>query len=60
MEQRKFQVKAILLDLDGTIVDSKEAYNEALKKTCIKMHLGDVDPKLAVEIPRKLEQSIPI
>jgi len=60
MEQRKFQVKAILLDLDGTIVDSKGAYNEALKKTYIKMHLGDVDPKLAVEIPRKLEQSIPI
>lgn len=60
MKQTKFQVKAILLDLDGTIVDSREAYLEALKMACEKMHLGYVDPKLAAEIPRKLEQNIPI
>jgi len=60
MEQTKFQVKAILLDLDGTIVDSKEAYVESLKKACAASHLENVNPKLAVEIPRKLEQNMPI
>lgn len=60
MAQTKFQVKAILLDLDGTIVDSKEAYIEAFKRTWAKMQLDNFDSKLAFEIPRKLEQNIPI
>ena len=31
MNQAKLKVKGIFLDLDGTIVDSKEAYIEAAK-----------------------------
>jgi HAD superfamily hydrolase (TIGR01509 family) len=60
MEKPKLKVKGILLDLDGTIVDSKEVYLEALK-TAFKM-TGQriVDAKIATEIPKRLEQNLPI
>lgn len=58
---RKLKVKAIFFDLDGTIVDSKEAYLIALKtawaKTCKRK---SVDGELVTEIPKRLEQSLPI
>jgi len=60
MENTRLKVKGILLDLDGTIVDSKEAYLEAVK-TAFKM-TGQrmVDAKIVTEIPKKLEQNLPI
>jgi len=60
MEKQRLKVKGILLDLDGTIVDSKEAYLEALK-TAFKM-TGQrmVNAKIATEIPKRLEQNLPI
>ena len=60
MEKQRLKVKGILLDLDGTIVDSKEAYLEALK-TAFKM-TGQrmVNAKMATEIPKRLEQNLPI
>jgi len=56
----KLKVKGILIDLDGTIVDSKEAYLEALKAafTAIGQKLNDI--KIATEIPKKLEQNLSI
>jgi len=60
MENTRLKVKGILLDLDGTIVDSKEAYLEAVK-TAFKM-TGQkmVDAKIVTEIPKRLEQNLPI
>jgi len=60
MEKPMLKVKGILLDLDGTIVDSKEAYLEAVK-TAFKM-TGQrmVDAKIVTEIPKRLEQNLPI
>lgn len=56
----KLNVKGLLIDLDGTLVDSKEAYHEALKRAFTAMGCENFDPKIALEIPRKLEQNLPI
>jgi phosphoglycolate phosphatase len=60
VENRKLKAKAILLDLDGTIVDSKEAYLEAAKTAFAAAGKKIVDPKTALEIPKRLEQNLPI
>jgi HAD superfamily hydrolase (TIGR01509 family) len=52
--REKLKVKGILFDLDGTIVDSKDAYVEAAR-TAFEA-LGQAPP----EIPRRLEQNLPI
>jgi HAD superfamily hydrolase (TIGR01509 family) len=60
MEKSKLKVKGILLDLDGTIVDSKEAYLEAVKTAFKTMGQRIVDEKIAIEIPKRIEQNLPI
>ncbi len=60
MEKPKLKVKAILLDLDGTIVDSKEAYLEALRAASAETENDKIDPKAVTEIPKRLEQNLPI
>jgi HAD superfamily hydrolase (TIGR01549 family) len=58
---QKLKVKAILLDLDGTIVDSKRAYLKALRTALFKMGRRDtLNSSLATEIPKRLEQNLPI
>jgi HAD superfamily hydrolase (TIGR01509 family) len=54
------KVKGILLDLDGTIVDSKEAYLEAVKTAFKTMEQKIVDAKIVTEIPKRIEQNLPI
>jgi HAD superfamily hydrolase (TIGR01509 family) len=56
----KMKVKGLLLDLDGTIVDSKEAYLEAAKKAFKVLGRRDFDLEIVMEIPKKLEQNLPI
>jgi HAD superfamily hydrolase (TIGR01509 family) len=56
----KMKVKGILIDLDGTVVDSREAYREALKKTFTAMKLKNFKANIVFEIPRRLEQNLPI
>lgn len=58
MEKRKLKVKGIILDLDGTIVDSREAYVEAAKAAFAAIGQEKVDIKMATEIPRRLEQNL--
>jgi phosphoglycolate phosphatase len=60
MSKTKLKVKAILFDLDGTIVDSKQAYIEAAK-TALQA-LGQKPPTIqtALQIPKRLEQNQPI
>jgi len=48
------------LDLDGTLVDSKEAYLEAARTAFAAVGKKTVDTKVALEIPRRLEQYRPI
>jgi len=54
------KVKGIFLDLDGTLVDSKEAYTEAAKIAFEAV--GQIVPenKSVFEIPRRLEQGLSI
>lgn len=56
----KLKVKGILMDLDGTIVDSREAYFEAVKAAIAVTRQGNIDLKMALEIPRRLEQNLPL
>jgi HAD superfamily hydrolase (TIGR01509 family) len=52
------KVKGILFDLDGTLVDSREAYLEALKTAFAAFGRKNVEKKTVIEIPRRLEQNL--
>jgi HAD superfamily hydrolase (TIGR01509 family) len=56
----KLKVKCIFLDLDGTIVDSREAYVEAMRTAMIKTGQKTIDIEAVTEIPKRLEQNLPI
>lgn len=60
MSKIKIKAKGIFFDLDGTIVDSRDAYVEAARTAFQAM--GHEPPNLAtaLEIPRRLEQNQPI
>ena len=61
MAKPRLKVKALLLDLDGTLVDSSEALKEAGKAGFIAIGLPDVhDEKIPFEVARRLEQDLPI
>jgi HAD superfamily hydrolase (TIGR01509 family) len=60
MENKKLKVKGILLDLDGTIIDSKQAYLEAAKTAFRIMGRRKMDTALVTEIPKRMEQNLPI
>jgi len=60
MRKLKWRVQGIILDLDGTIVDSREAYIEAAKAAFTAIGQKTADMKIATEIPRRLEQNLPI
>ena len=60
MNQNRWKIKGIFLDLDGTIVDSTGAYIEAAR---IAFHaLGKKTPetKVLLEIPKRIEQRLTI
>jgi HAD superfamily hydrolase (TIGR01509 family) len=56
MSEAKLNVKGIFFDLDGTIVDSREAYLEAARTAFQALGKETPDAKTALEIPRRLEQ----
>jgi HAD superfamily hydrolase (TIGR01509 family) len=60
MSEAKLKVKGILFDLDGTIVDSKEAYLEAAKTAFKTMGQKTPETRTLLEIPKRLEQNLPI
>ncbi len=60
MNNDKLRVKGIFLDLDGTIVDSRDAYLEAAKAAFNDVGQNPPVSKLALEIPKRLEQGLPI
>lgn len=60
MNVTKLKAKCIFFDLDGTIVDSREAYYEAARVAFQAMGQESPETKAALEIPRRLEQKQPI
>jgi HAD superfamily hydrolase (TIGR01509 family) len=60
MNVNKIKVKGIFLDLDGTIVDSKEAYIEAAKIAFKAIGQRAPDDTVSLEIPKRLEQGLTI
>jgi beta-phosphoglucomutase-like phosphatase (HAD superfamily) len=60
MNAAKLKVKGLLLDLDGTIVDSREAYLEAAKTAFKAIGQKNFDIEAIMEIPKRLEQNLPI
>jgi beta-phosphoglucomutase-like phosphatase (HAD superfamily) len=60
MSNKKLKIKGILFDLDGTLVDSKPAYIKAAQLTFKKLGINPLSDKQAIEIPRKLEQKLPL
>ncbi|HVO85706.1 MAG TPA: HAD family hydrolase [Candidatus Eisenbacteria bacterium] len=55
MNDVRFHVKGVILDLDGTIVDSKEAYSDAAAKAFSAFGQTLVNDKTAFEIPKRFE-----
>ena len=60
LSEEKLKVKGILFDLDGTIVDSKEAYLEAARTAFVAMGQKPPEKRVALEIPKRLEQGLRI
>ena len=60
MNRPKFHVDGIILDLDGTIVDSKEAYLDAAIETFSTFGQKLREQKAAFEIPKRFELGVPL
>jgi HAD superfamily hydrolase (TIGR01509 family) len=60
MNRIKFKAKGIFFDLDGTIVDSRDAYLEAAKTAFQAIGQKPPETKAALEIPQRLEQNLTI
>ena len=60
MSEVKLKAKGIFFDLDGTIVDSRDAYVEAARTAFQAIGQESPPAKAALEIPRRLEQKQPI
>jgi len=58
MNRNQLNVKGIFLDLDGTIVDSTEAYVEAAKIAFQAIGQKPPSKKFALENPRRIEQGL--
>ncbi|MBC7131401.1 HAD family hydrolase [Candidatus Bathyarchaeota archaeon] len=56
----RLKASGILIDLDGTLVDSRAAYIEAARRAFKTINLDGFDEKKALEIPKRLEQGIPL
>ena len=60
MNRPKLHVDGIILDLDGTIVDSKEAYLDAAMETFSVFGQKLLEQKTAFEIPKRFELGMPL
>jgi HAD superfamily hydrolase (TIGR01509 family) len=56
MNATRLKAKGIFFDLDGTIVDSRQAYYEAARTAFQAMGQEPPEMKVALEIPRMLER----
>jgi HAD superfamily hydrolase (TIGR01509 family) len=58
VKRKRLKVKAILIDLDGTIVDITEPCIEAAKEAASILRLHNVDTKIGLEIAKKLQSNL--
>lgn len=59
MTGQRLKVKALLIDLDGTLVDITEALVEAAKQALTTIGFHQVNPQIGVEIARQLQSNLP-
>lgn len=59
-KRKRLRVKALLIDLDGTIVDITEPCLEAAKEAASKLRLQNIDIKIGLEIAKKLQSNLPL
>jgi len=57
---RHLSVEALLIDLDGTLVDVTEALVEAARRALLTVGMADVNPQIGVEMARKLQSNLPL
>jgi HAD superfamily hydrolase (TIGR01549 family) len=60
MNQAKLKAAGIFLDLDGTLVDSTQAYIEAARVAYRELKQDMPELKVVLEIPRRLEQGLTV
>jgi phosphoglycolate phosphatase len=60
MKKTRLTAKGIILDMDGTIVDSRRVYLEAVKTAFATTGLKMGDISIVTEIPKRIELSLPI
>jgi HAD superfamily hydrolase (TIGR01509 family) len=58
--KKGFKLKGVMFDLDGTIVDSTEAYAYCARKAFTAFNFENVGQSKILEIPRRLEQNLPL
>jgi HAD superfamily hydrolase (TIGR01509 family) len=56
MNSIKLRVKGIMMDLDGTILDTRPAYIEAAKIACQATRQEMLSDEVALQIPKRMEQ----
>lgn len=60
VKRKRLKVKALLIDLDGTIVNITEPCIEAAEKAAFKLQLRNIDIKIGLEIAKKLQSNLPL
>lgn len=60
MAGQRLKVRALLIDLDGTLVDATEALVEAAKRALTTIGFNSISPRIGVEIARKLQSNLPL
>jgi phosphoglycolate phosphatase len=55
---KKLKVKALLIDLDGTIVDITAPCKKAAKQAASALKLQNIDAKIGLEIAKKLQSNL--
>jgi len=58
--KKLLRVKALLIDLDGTIVDITEPCIEAAQEAASTLQLPNIDSKIGLEIAKKLQSNLSI
>jgi len=58
--QNKISAKALLIDLDGTLVNPTQALFEAAASGFVAIGATGYDPRMGLEIARRMEQNMPV
>jgi beta-phosphoglucomutase-like phosphatase (HAD superfamily) len=59
-KHESLRVKALLIDLDGTIVDIAEPCIQAAKEASSVLRTRNIDPRIGLEIAKKLQSNLPL